>query len=122
MVAQSVTNQEIARYWQQRHMVEEDHLVAAIKAAARLRARNFSEDDYLRFQDSLREAEDGGGGDKVYGGRYRNKAAERRVGVKDWWTKSKYAYLNQPAVKSDHHHRFKPSHLHLPQHLLLISN
>lgn len=42
MVAQSVTNQEIARYWQQRHMVEEDHLVAAIKASARLRARNLS--------------------------------------------------------------------------------
>ncbi|TQD85765.1 hypothetical protein C1H46_028681 [Malus baccata] len=23
-----------------------------------------------------------------------------RVGIKDWWTKSKYAYLNQPAIES----------------------
>ncbi|KAA8532025.1 hypothetical protein F0562_006833 [Nyssa sinensis] len=25
---------------------------------------------------------------------------ELRVGIKDWWTKSKYAYLNQPAIES----------------------
>ncbi|XP_022765768.1 uncharacterized protein LOC111310545 [Durio zibethinus] len=28
------------------------------------------------------------------------KNNEIRVGIKDWWTKSKYAYLNQPAVES----------------------
>lgn len=38
----SVTNQEIAAYWRQKHMIEEDHLLAAIKAAARIRARNLS--------------------------------------------------------------------------------
>lgn len=42
MVAQSVTNKQIARYWNQRRRLEEDHLFAAVKAAARLRARNLS--------------------------------------------------------------------------------
>lgn len=30
---------------------------------------------------------------------------EVRVGIKDWWTKSKYAYLNQPALESMDHPR-----------------
>lgn len=38
----SVTKQEIANYWKQRRMVEEDHLSAAIKAAAWKRAQNLS--------------------------------------------------------------------------------
>lgn len=42
LLVPSVTNQEIARYWKQRRMVEDDHFYAAIKAAARLRARNLS--------------------------------------------------------------------------------
>lgn len=41
-VASSVTRQEIAYYWKQRRMVEEDHLQAALKAAARVRARNLT--------------------------------------------------------------------------------
>lgn len=40
--AESVTKLEIARFWRQRRIDEEDHLLAAIKAAARLRARNLS--------------------------------------------------------------------------------
>lgn len=38
----SVTNEEIAKYWRQKRMDEEDHLLAAIKAAARIRAHNLS--------------------------------------------------------------------------------
>lgn len=41
-VPQNVTNQEIAKFWRQKRIVEEDHLLAAIKAAARIRARNLS--------------------------------------------------------------------------------
>lgn len=37
-----LTNQEIAKYWRQKRMDVEDHLLAAIKAAARIRARNLS--------------------------------------------------------------------------------
>lgn len=41
-VTESITKQEIARFWMQKRVVEEDHLLAAIKAAARIRARNIS--------------------------------------------------------------------------------
>uniref|UniRef100_A0A2P2IM93 Uncharacterized protein n=1 Tax=Rhizophora mucronata TaxID=61149 RepID=A0A2P2IM93_RHIMU len=41
-VTQSVTNQEIAKFWRQKRIEEEDHLLAAIKAAARIRARKLS--------------------------------------------------------------------------------
>lgn len=38
----SVTKREIARFWRQKRIEEEDHLLAAIKAAARLRSRNLT--------------------------------------------------------------------------------
>lgn len=41
-VPESITKQEIARFWRQKRIDEEDHLLAAIKAAARIRARNLS--------------------------------------------------------------------------------
>lgn len=42
---ESVTKREIAKFWRQKRIVEEDHLLAAIKAAARLRARNLTVSD-----------------------------------------------------------------------------
>ena len=38
----SVTNQEIAKFWRQKRIEEEDHLLAAIKAAARIRAHKLT--------------------------------------------------------------------------------
>lgn len=38
----SVTNQEIARFWRQKRIDEEDHLLSAIKAAARIRAQKLT--------------------------------------------------------------------------------
>ncbi|MED6114384.1 hypothetical protein PIB30_079723 [Stylosanthes scabra] len=93
----SVTNREIARFWRQKRIEEEDHLLAAIKAAARLRARNLSEEDYLSFELSLRDDSDEDDTKKEI---FKGKDKEVRVGIKDWWTKSKYAYLNQPAIDS----------------------
>ncbi|CAI9111001.1 OLC1v1011132C1 [Oldenlandia corymbosa var. corymbosa] len=98
----SVTVQEIAGYWRQKHKVEEDHLLAAIRAAARIRARILWENDYLQLEESSKDDDDHTENDK--GAKVSNQkdqnAEEIRVGIKDWWTKSKYAYLNQPAVKS----------------------
>lgn len=74
--------------------MEEDHLLAAIKAAARLRARNLTEQEYLSFELSLKCDHDEDEVNKV------DVDKEVRVGIKDWWTKSKYAYLNQPALAS----------------------
>lgn len=38
----SLTKQEIAKYWKQKRKTEEEHFLDAIKAAARIRARNLS--------------------------------------------------------------------------------
>jgi len=101
---ESVTKREIAKFWRQKRIVEEDHLLAAIKAAARLRARNLTEQEYLRFELSLKNEGEQETVNLVVGANYcGNKVDEDkevRVGIKDWWTKSKYAYLNQPALAS----------------------
>ncbi|XVF59848.1 hypothetical protein PTKIN_Ptkin07bG0308400 [Pterospermum kingtungense] len=99
----SVTNREIAKFWRQKRIEEEDHLLAAIKAAARIRARNLSEEDYKCFEESLNDEEDNAK-EKITAPTNTSKGDKKnneiRVGIKDWWTKSKYAYLNQPAFES----------------------
>ncbi|KAM7260919.1 hypothetical protein ACFE04_026394 [Oxalis oulophora] len=99
-VTESVTNREIAKFWRQKHIEEEDHLLAAIKAAARIRARNLTEEDYRCFEESLNDEDK----QKIPTAPNSSKGEEMnnevRVGIKDWWTKSKYAYLNQPAIES----------------------
>ncbi|KAJ0096952.1 hypothetical protein Patl1_29177 [Pistacia atlantica] len=103
-VTESITKQEIARFWRQKRIDEEDHLLAAIKAAARIRARNFSEEDYKQFVESLKDDEDNDASERNLPSTTISKQDkiinEVRVGIKDWWTKSKYAYLNQPAIES----------------------
>ncbi|KAJ7953175.1 Big [Quillaja saponaria] len=108
----SVTKQEIAEFWRQKQIEEEDHLLAAMKAAARVRARNLTEEDYKRFEVSLEndKDEDEDGHPKVEklvrkDATTKNseedvKNNEVHVGIKDWWTESMYAYLNQPAKES----------------------
>ncbi|GAB4838579.1 hypothetical protein Ancab_028124 [Ancistrocladus abbreviatus] len=93
----SVTKQEIEKFWKKKQMEEEDHLLAAIKAAARIRIRNLTEEDYKQFEESVTETgikED----DECSNDKKEQNTKEIRVGIKDWWTKSKYAYLNQPAI------------------------
>ncbi|KAJ8512011.1 hypothetical protein OPV22_002445 [Ensete ventricosum] len=89
----SSTRDEIDRYWRMRRMIEEDHLLFAQKAAARIRTMALKEEDHRRFEELLKkmseEEQPSGGGNK-----------ELRIGIKDWWTRSKYAYLNQPTIVS----------------------
>lgn len=49
-VTESITKQEIARFWRQKRIDEEDHLLAAIKAAAHIRARNLSVRSYAAYK------------------------------------------------------------------------
>ncbi|KAK1324602.1 hypothetical protein QJS10_CPA01g00336 [Acorus calamus] len=101
VVIKSVTRAEIERFWRKKRMIEEDHLSAAIKASARIRARKLTEEDYRRFLESLEsDGEKGEDGDGDGDGDKDDVKMEQRVGIKDWWTKSKYAYLNQPSVQS----------------------
>ncbi|URE03006.1 hypothetical protein MUK42_20213 [Musa troglodytarum] len=115
-VVRSVTRDEIDKYWRTRRMIEEDHLLAAEKAAARIRAKALKEEDYRRFEESLKEMlnsadgdEDGKEGDDE----------ELQIGIKDWWTKSKFAYLNQPAIKSmgENATPKRPTSTYIPQHI-----
>ncbi|KAE9606611.1 hypothetical protein Lal_00025793 [Lupinus albus] len=105
-VEESVTKREIAKFWRQKRIEEEDHLFAAIKAAARIRARNLSDEEYRSFILSLNTCNDEDGPKeenhkRVAEANHCNSDEmdkEVRVGIKDWWTKSKYAYLNQPTI------------------------
>ncbi|KAJ4965623.1 hypothetical protein NE237_017472 [Protea cynaroides] len=104
---QSVTKQEIAKFWRQKRMEEEDHLLSALKTAARIRARNLTEEDYRCFEESLKgDTTDTNQKDEEDTTTTTTTTTtitiedkELRVGIKDWWTKSKYAYLNQPAIE-----------------------
>ncbi|XVF59847.1 hypothetical protein PTKIN_Ptkin07bG0308400 [Pterospermum kingtungense] len=65
--------------------------------------RNYSEEDYKCFEESLNDEEDNAK-EKITAPTNTSKGDKKnneiRVGIKDWWTKSKYAYLNQPAFES----------------------
>ncbi|XP_073159012.1 uncharacterized protein [Henckelia pumila] len=111
----SITNREIKYFWKQRRLIEEDHLYAALKAAARIRTRSLTCDEYLRFEESLEEKTEHeiAMDTKIWGEKYENKDKEIiRVGIKDWWTKSKYAYLNEPVIENP---RIRSSTSYLPQ-------
>jgi hypothetical protein len=96
----SITNKQIKKFWRQKQIIEEEHLFAAIKAAARVRARNLSDEDYKRFEESL-DMED-------------LETDVQKEGIKDWWMKSKYAYLNQPALGSSDSMKRKRSTSYVP--------
>ncbi|KAK9165043.1 hypothetical protein Scep_000234 [Stephania cephalantha] len=98
----SVTNEEIADFWRRKKREEEDHLMAAIKAAARIRARRLTEEDYKLFVESLDEEEELEKENERNNnhGKKDQECKEIRVGIKHWWTKSKYAYLNEPPIES----------------------
>ncbi|KAL6224442.1 hypothetical protein ACLB2K_003297 [Fragaria x ananassa] len=98
-VVESVTKREIDRFWTLKRINEEEHFLAAIKAAARIRARKLSEEDYRSFEESLND-EDKDGKDSDAAVKTNENNDDIRVGIKDWWTKSKYAYLNQPDMDS----------------------
>jgi len=88
----SMTMEEIANYWRAKRIIEEEHLLSAFKSAARIKAQTFTTEDYKRFEDSLAEDE------KPQMKNTSDADQETRIGIKDWWTKSSYAYLNQPPL------------------------
>eukprot|EP01018_Ginkgo_biloba_P029814 Gb_16039 [translate_table: standard] len=90
----SLTKEEINSYWRTKRIIEEEHLLAAFKAAARIQAQRFTAEDYRRFEESLVEE------DKPEKLKKLSDDEETRIGIKDWWTRSNHAYLNQPPVKS----------------------
>ncbi|OIW11061.1 hypothetical protein TanjilG_22868 [Lupinus angustifolius] len=64
--------------------------------------QKFREQDYWSFVLSLNTYHDEDGPNEAMEKRVAvgNDDNEIRIGIKDWWTKSNYAYLNQPALDS----------------------
>ncbi|XP_020083797.1 uncharacterized protein LOC109707117 isoform X1 [Ananas comosus] len=184
----SITREQIDSFWRRKKMDEEEHLLAAQKAAARIRAKSLrarisflywldiyhlsyllhrthvlslisaicvhdgrilsrigwncwetllsiscaielgsdvktirflfaQEDDYHRFQALLKEIIIDGNNNSDKEGKEDDVAndKESRIGIKDWWTKSKYAYLNQPSIKSMDDKPLKQNSTYIPQ-------
>ncbi|XP_042409031.1 uncharacterized protein LOC121998262 [Zingiber officinale] len=95
----SITVEEINQYWRMKRMIQEDHLLAAEKAVAKIRAKSLKEEDYRKFEESLEETLDEAKGEGKTQANH-NGEMETWIRFRDWWTKSKYSYLNQPATES----------------------
>ncbi|RZS09456.1 hypothetical protein BHM03_00040539 [Ensete ventricosum] len=74
----SFTREEIDRYWRARRMVEEDHLLFAEKAAARIRAKALK-DHHRRFEELLKQMFEEDPTEKTS-----SENKELRIGIKDW--------------------------------------
>ncbi|XP_039138534.1 uncharacterized protein LOC120275878 [Dioscorea cayenensis subsp. rotundata] len=100
LMKKSITLHQIHEFWQRKRLEEEEHLVAAQKSAARIRARSLTEREYKMFEERLMRSTFGDEDEKeedadADADHYKDLPPV----IKDWWTKSKYAYLNQPAIK-----------------------
>ena len=98
-------------------MVEEDHLLAAQKAVAKIRAKSLKEEDYRKFEESLEETLDQAKGEGKTQADHSGEM-ETWIRFRDWWTKSKYSYLNQPATKSMEENATpkRPTSTYIPQY------
>uniref|UniRef100_A0ACD5V3M4 Uncharacterized protein n=1 Tax=Avena sativa TaxID=4498 RepID=A0ACD5V3M4_AVESA len=101
--AYSITRKEIDGFWRRKETEEEERRLAAEKKAARTKAKTLKVEDYMLFEQMIREIlEEGNEGDKARKMerviRKNNIWTEARVGIKHWWKRSTYAYLNEPAV------------------------
>ncbi|XP_074561312.1 uncharacterized protein LOC141817572 [Curcuma longa] len=116
-VTRSITAEEINLYWRMKRMIEEDHLLAANKAVARIRAKALKEEDYRKFEKSLEEtlydAKKEGKTEANHGGEM-----DTWIRFRDWWTKSKFSYLNQPTIKSmgENAAARRPTSTYIPQY------
>ncbi|GJN02078.1 hypothetical protein PR202_ga19396 [Eleusine coracana subsp. coracana] len=107
----SITRAEIEEFWRRKEVEEEDQRLAAEKEAARIKAKAFKMEDYVFFEQMIREIlEEGNKGD------ISRTNTEARIGIKHWWRRSTYAYLNEPALTSmDEKGRSKLALTYFPQ-------
>ncbi|KAG8065734.1 hypothetical protein GUJ93_ZPchr0004g38749 [Zizania palustris] len=89
-------------------MEEEEQRLIDEKEAARIKAKKLMIEDYVLFEQVIREILEGGNkGDRAWmerdittNGAVATNCTEGRIGIKHWWRKSSHAYLNEPAVTS----------------------
>ncbi|CAM0903373.1 unnamed protein product [Alopecurus aequalis] len=119
--AYSVTRKEIEGFWRRKETEEEERRFVAEKEGARTKAKTLKVEDYMLFEQMIREIlEEGNEGDKgskMEKGITKNRWTEARIGIKHWWKKSTYAYLNEPAVTTsvDENGRRKHAITYVPQ-------
>ncbi|KAM0846282.1 hypothetical protein ACQ4PT_055771 [Festuca glaucescens] len=119
--AYSITRKEIDGFWRRKETEEEERRFATEKEAARTKAKTLKVEDYMLFEQMIRDIlEEGNEGDKarkMERGIKKNRWTEARVGIKHWWKRSTYAYLNEPAVTTsmDENGRSKHATAYTPQ-------
>ncbi|KAG8044273.1 hypothetical protein GUJ93_ZPchr0014g47208 [Zizania palustris] len=106
----SITRAEIQGFWRRRkEMEEEEHRLTAEKEkeTARIKAKTLTIGDYVLFEQMIREILEDNEDYRAWtergitmNGAAATNSTEGRVGIKHWWRKSAYAYLNEPAVTS----------------------
>ncbi|KQJ84033.1 uncharacterized protein LOC100821464 [Brachypodium distachyon] len=127
--AYSITRAEINGFWRRKETEEEERRLAAEKEAARTKAKALKMEDYMLFEQMIREilkeGNEGDGARRTETGITKNSkmvgiaasGAEARIGIKHWWKRSTYAYLNEPAVttSTDENGRTKHAIIYFPQ-------
>lgn len=87
----SFTKEEIEEFWNKHKLAQQEHLQAAASVANELK---------LAHQDNTSK-EDGSSNEEVDGEEAPSveEELEKQNSFKDWWTKSSWAFLNEPAMK-----------------------
>lgn len=113
----SITRAEIDEFWSRKEVEAEERRLAAEKEAARIRAKTLKMEDYVLYEQMVREIlMEGNGGDGSAMAAAATGGTEAQiVGIKHWWTRSAYAYLNTPALSMDGNGRSKHAIPYVPQ-------
>ncbi|KAJ1272277.1 hypothetical protein BS78_06G189800 [Paspalum vaginatum] len=114
----SVTRAEINKFWRRKEVEAEERRLAAEKEAARVKAKALKMEDYALFEqmimEILKEGSKGDGATTMAAAAAGGTEA-RIIGIKHWWTRSAYAYLNAPALSMDENGRSKHAITYVPQ-------
>ncbi|RCV34931.1 hypothetical protein SEVIR_7G209600v4 [Setaria viridis] len=113
----SITRAEIDEFWRRKEVEEEERRLAADKEAARIKAKALKMEDYVLFEQMIREILEEGntGGGATMGPAAAGSTEARIIGIKHWWTRSAYAYLNAPALSMDENGGSKHAITYIPQ-------
>ncbi|XP_066346519.1 uncharacterized protein [Miscanthus floridulus] len=119
----SITRAEIDEFWRRKEVEAEERRLAAEKEAARIEAKTLKQmEDYVLFEQMISEIlKEGNKGDGATMAPAATGGTEARmVGIKHWWTRSAYAYLNSPALSMDGNGRSKHVASYVPQERCII--
>ncbi|KAK4274781.1 hypothetical protein QN277_017958 [Acacia crassicarpa] len=96
----SLTKEEIDAYWRSRKQIEEEHLkaISSIAENNKEQANKYEESEKLSSVELARMKEFIGGD--------AGKSLEQLIKKDGWWTKSNWAFLNEPPVMETSSHKY----------------